>query len=1137
MNQFSNFQIFKFSNSLNKFLLTSYFLLLASFSFASHFMGGEITWTCDTTNNGKFHFHMKLYRECGGVTFKQSEILEIINYPDSGKVTKIYMNLKNVTDISPVCNSLGPAITCATASQSGTGAVSEYYYTSDTLLNQTGVSLTGHPPSTGWIFAYKGGNRNKSDNIINAEQQTWFLRSVMYPYKGIDTKVCYDNSPTFAEKPNTVICTGYPFTYNPNAYDIEYDKLQYEWAQPLDSNHNPLIYNTNYTYTNPLPDASFNPSNVPATIDPNTGEISFSSFTQGAFLTVSVVTAYKNGIKVAEIFREMQIELLQCGNNIPPDISPPFKDKMGLFTLFRDTVYAGQVVDFHIAATDNIGQLITLNVSGPDFGTNANSTTTGCITPPCAIIRPPPTLSGSSPVETDFHWQTDCNHLTHDLSIASKNHLIYNKPTISNVHNFVFNVQDDFCPVPGRDIRTITIVVLNKPIIPAPALHCVSVDTNGFVNLTWIPVKDSAGSFYGYYIYRSDSVNGIYNIIDSIFSINTSTYIDNKINANNQAFSYYLITKSACNHAYLSSPSDTLSAMRLKVSPNPKTGTVDIKWNSLHYPRLSSSNLTYDLYRKVSNGKWQKIASPSSQLKTPITYTDIFAACRTFVYYRVKLTDSSRCTSASSVAGALLQDNSQPDYIYIDTVSIDPVTKKTVIGWHHSTSGDVDEYIIYKYNNTRFFPFDSVSGYNTTYYQNPKSSPYSGYETYGIAARDSCINYGKISPPHNTLFLSATLDICNSEITLSWNPYIHMDSLAGYRLYCSENNGPFSILTTIINSKKPVTGYVHTDLKPLTKYCYFVRAFDTSGLRTSTSNDTCVLSIFAKKPSFAYLRYATVVQDASGEHIDVRCIADSSAYISKYVILRADSLNGTYIQISTLSNINKYDFTFSDLNVNPGKQSYAYKVEVYDSCSELALTSNPGRTILLTGSPGIDLNNNLSWNSYAQWDVPVAGYHVYRQLPATVSQPLVPYTLLSNLLPATSYIDNISNLTLNAGDFTYVVEALEASGSFYGFQDSSRSNAAVIAQEPKFFIPNAFNPVGENPVFIPVGIFNNPQDYYFAIFNRWGSEIFSTTVPNKGWDGYVNGKLAPLGIYVYILRYKDTMGHIFIKKGSVALLR
>jgi len=46
---------------------------------------------------------------------------------------------------------------------------------------------------------------------------------------------------------------------------------------------NPIIsYNAGYSYNNPLPGPSFDPRNVPATINHNTGEISFTSFTAGA---------------------------------------------------------------------------------------------------------------------------------------------------------------------------------------------------------------------------------------------------------------------------------------------------------------------------------------------------------------------------------------------------------------------------------------------------------------------------------------------------------------------------------------------------------------------------------------------------------------------------------------------------------------------------------------------------------------------------------------------------------------------------------------------------------------------------------------------------------------------------------------
>lgn len=1118
---------------------------------ASHFMGGEITWTCDTTNhgfgNGKFHFHMKLYRECAsGVTYNQAEILEIINYPDSGKVTKIFMNLIHITDCSPVCNPAGPHITCASANQPNTGAVSEYEYNSDTLANTSGVQLNGHPPSTGWIFAYKSpgvNKRNNSDNLINAATLTWELRAIMYPYKNengkyVNANPCYDNSPAFAEKPNTVICSGYHFTYNPNASDVEFDSLSYAWAPPLDSSGNQInAYVPGYSYQSPLPGTSINPNNIPASIDPITGEISFTSFTQGYFITVSKVSAFKNKQLVAEIYREMQIVLLPCQNK-PPIITPPFKAN----TSFIDTVFAGQVVNFNLTATDTISQTLSLNASGSDFGSNYSSTTSGCLTPPCATLSPPPLLTGQGSVQASFHWQTDCNHLTHDLSTSGTNHLIYNKPVLSNVHNFVISVQDDYCPVPGKDVSTITIVILNKLIFPAPSLHCVSVTDSGYTNLTWTPVKDTAGSFFAYYLYRSDNINGPYTLLDSTLTITQTTYTDKNVNANKQIYYYYLKTNSACNHAYFSPSSDTLCSMLLTV--NPQNGTALITWNSLHSPSLTSSNLSYDLWREFPKGNWQLIASPpiNYQLSTN-NYIDTIAACSSYINYRIELGDIVGCTSVSSVGDALFHDDSQPDAPVIDTVSIDPVTKKTIIGWYPSDSKDTKKYIILRCDNIGCTPFDTISGYYNTFYLNQNSSPYTGSESYSVAALDSCNKKGAYSLSQNTLFLSASLDICNESITLSWNPYINMSSLEGYRLYYSENNGPFSFLSTItatVAGSSIPTKFVHNNVLPSTNYCYYVKAFDSTGLRTSTSNIRCIVSALSRKPAFAYLRYATVVQNLSGaEYIDVRYIADSSVYISKCVLLRADSLNGAYVPVSTLTNSNLYNITFSDLNVNPDKQSYSYKVEVYDSCGNLSVTSNLGRTILLIGEPEENLSNSLQWNPYLQWDGQVTDYKVYRQLSTPNSQLPPAYSLLANVPPSPplSYNDDVSRYTLDIGCFTYVVEAFEGIGSVFGFRDSSRSNTALLCQEPKFYIPNAFTPSRENPVFIPVGAFSNPQDYYFAIFNRWGSKVFETTVPNTGWDGNFNGRIAPLGIYVYILRYKDSKGQSHIKNGYVTLLR
>jgi len=58
-----------------------------------------------------------------------------------------------------------------------------------------------------------------------------------------------------------------------------------------------------------------------------------------------------------------------------------------------------------------------------------------------------------------------------------------------------------------------------------------------------------------------------------------------------------------------------------------------------------------------------------------------------------------------------------------------------------------------------------------------------------------------------------------------------------------------------------------------------------------------------------------------------------------------------------------------------------------------------------------------------------------------------------------------------------------------------------------------------------------------VIYNRWGEELFRTRDINKGWNGMVNGELAPLGSYVYMIRYEDGDGRALLKKGALTLIR
>jgi gliding motility-associated-like protein len=91
---------------------------------------------------------------------------------------------------------------------------------------------------------------------------------------------------------------------------------------------------------------------------------------------------------------------------------------------------------------------------------------------------------------------------------------------------------------------------------------------------------------------------------------------------------------------------------------------------------------------------------------------------------------------------------------------------------------------------------------------------------------------------------------------------------------------------------------------------------------------------------------------------------------------------------------------------------------------------------------------------------------------------------------------------------------------------------------PAIYVPTAFSPNGDgqNDVFrpIPVGI---TQIRYFEVFNRWGQRVFQTTQYMQGWDGFFQGKPAPTGAYVWMVRGEDYNGKTIVEKGTVTLIR
>lgn len=91
---------------------------------------------------------------------------------------------------------------------------------------------------------------------------------------------------------------------------------------------------------------------------------------------------------------------------------------------------------------------------------------------------------------------------------------------------------------------------------------------------------------------------------------------------------------------------------------------------------------------------------------------------------------------------------------------------------------------------------------------------------------------------------------------------------------------------------------------------------------------------------------------------------------------------------------------------------------------------------------------------------------------------------------------------------------------------------------PGFYIPNAFSPNGDgkNDVFRPVLLGMKSLDR-FAVYNRWGQMLFSTTTIGQGWDGTFAGKGQDAATFVWYVEGVDYKNNRIKKQGTVILIR
>jgi gliding motility-associated-like protein len=1054
--------------------IATIFVILQTSIVSAASIGGNLTW--EYLGNDSYRFHQKIHRNCSPLgnlnSFTPIFGINVWNHP---LIWNIQCTLIYVKPVFPDCNSNFQSITCSSAD---VNTIYEGYYVSDIIY------LPGNPPPQGWIFGKYPCCNGILLNLPITPTNTssiggWY--STIYTKAG--TSFLDDNSPQFTDNGTIYGCAGTTITYNPGLYDPDGDSLVVMfdslYAAQIIGGPTPVPFTTvsysflaPYTWQNQLPNGTINPA---------TGEITFLSTQAGSYGVSVKILSYRNGQLIASVKRVMQFNVLDCSGQInqPPQVTAPFESPPGSGNfIFSDTVYAGELVNFNLPATDTdtfyngMQQEVFITASGGQFGTGFTDPNAGCSNPPCATLSPASPVSGLVNTNVQFTWQTDCSHLPQGVS--------------SYTYNFVFNVRDDYCPLPAQKVVSVSITVIDKPPVAAPDLRCVSIDATGDITLQWLPPPDTLNSFSNYLIYSGSVIDSTNNLIPGSYTHTNGL----QLGSNN----YFIETRSGC-YGNLTAASNTLQP--IIVSAQGGNGIANISWNALHTPPLPSS-LPYNVFREYPAGVWSLIGTT-----TLTNFTDSLNLCGDSVNYRIEQPDQSGCVSISSITSAFIYSNTPPAVITMDSVSVNALGQ-AIIGWN---AGNNYISTVWQYNGSGWDSLTTIIGSGAQSFIHTNSQANTITETYAITVADSCGNMSVISPQQNTLLPQLLADNCLGEINLSWQPYVNLpSSISGYEIWQSINGNLFSQEDFVTN-----TNYFKDGLNSGDSVCYFIRMSGVNGT-TSTSPVVCTTIIKAEEPTI-YLRYATV------ENNNV-VIAWASDTIAKgFKIIRKERSN-TLI-FDTLATVATMQMSFTDASAEINSKSYEYKVIAIDSCGNDRTVSNSAITILLEAEKNDLFSSLIKWNNYGDWPTGVERYIISRN-----GEEI-------NSLQNNAYIDNYEEAFHLPSPFCYRITAIENTGNPLNFKDYSNSNIVCIEIESHIYVPNAFTPEGINPIFKPVSSFLSHDNYSFAIYNRWGERIFYTTDPQSGWDGTQKGEKSPAGIYIYQLNTDKIKN----KKGVVSLVR
>jgi gliding motility-associated-like protein len=347
---------------LKTLILLSILLLSSKSVYATHIMGGDLTYRY--ISNDSFEFTLAFYVDCvngnpGAIASDKFAILGFFNAKTKNFIDKVEIERNQPERVSKL------NYACVTPPPNACVDRYEYIFSKRVKVGEDGI-----------IVAFQRCCRNHTITNLVDPGGTGMTLIATIPSK---STVQVNSNPVFKDSPPNFLCNDAPLVFDHSATDLDSDSLVYDLylpfeganpnsprpSQPSNPDYDPVAYTASYNLSNLMGGSE------KLKINRKTGELTVIPDKIGQYVVGIRVSEYRNGVRIGETLRDYQFNVLACDIKISANFDLPVLKCSDSVVALNNTSRDGK--DYHweiskqnvvVKTSEDKSPTITINKKG-----------------------------------------------------------------------------------------------------------------------------------------------------------------------------------------------------------------------------------------------------------------------------------------------------------------------------------------------------------------------------------------------------------------------------------------------------------------------------------------------------------------------------------------------------------------------------------------------------------------------------------------------------------------------------------------------------------------------------------------------------------------------------------------------------